>query len=329
MPPCKIEISYKTVLFTLGILGLVWFIVQISDVLLLLFVSVILVSAFHSPVNWLVKKKIPRPLAILFLYLLIAIILGGVIAIIIPPFIEQTKTLLNNLPFLLNNISQLTPYSVPAQDILRSLGKGFDNIGGDIFRYTLGFFGNIITVVTLFVFTFYLLLRWENLGKSLSAGLGSEERFTKLLNRIETGLGNWVRGELFLMVMIGIMSYVGLSLLGIPYALPLGIFAGLLEIVPIIGPIISAVPAIIVTLAISPLLALATAALYFLIQQLENNLIVPKVMQRAVGLDPLATILSLMIGAKLMGTLGALLAVPFVLLAKIIILDFYHRNKGQ
>lgn len=327
MPSRKIEISYKTVLFTLGVLGLVWFIVQISDILLLLFVSVILASAFHSPVNWLVKKKIPRPLAIIFLYLLMAIVLGGIIAIIVPPLIEQTKNLLNNLPFLLNSISQLMPYPLPTQDILMSLGSGFNNLGGNIFRYTLGFFGNIITVATLFVFTFYLLLRWENLGRSLSAGLGSEERFTKLLNRIETGLGNWVRGELFLMATIGITSYIGLSLLGIPYALPLGIFAGLLEIVPIVGPIIAAVPAVIVALSISPILALVTAAFYFLIQQLENNLIVPKVMERAVGLDPLATILSLMVGAKLMGTLGALLAVPFVLLAKIVILDFYRRNR--
>lgn len=327
MPSRKIEISYKTVLFTLGVLGLVWFIVQISDILLLLFVSVILASAFHSPVNWLVKKKIPRPLAIIFLYLLMAIVLGGIIAIIVPPLIEQTKNLLNNLPDLLNSISQLMPYPLPTQDILMSLGSGFNNLGGNIFRYTLGFFGNIITVATLFVFTFYLLLRWENLGRSLSAGLGSEERFTKLLNRIETGLGNWVRGELFLMATIGITSYIGLSLLGIPYALPLGIFAGLLEIVPIVGPIIAAVPAVIVALSISPILALVTAAFYFLIQQLENNLIVPKVMERAVGLDPLATILSLMVGAKLMGTLGALLAVPFVLLAKIVILDFYRRNR--
>lgn len=327
MPSRKIEISYKTVLFTLGVLGLVWFIVQISDILLLLFVSVILASAFHSPVNWLVKKKIPRPLAIIFLYLLMAIVLGGIIAIIVPPLIEQTKNLLNNLPDLLNSISQLMPYPLPTQDILMSLGSGFNNLGGNIFRYTLGFFGNIITVATLFVFTFYLLLRWENLGRSLSAGLGSEERFTKLLNRIETGLGNWVRGELFLMATIGITSYIGLNLLGIPYALPLGIFAGLLEIVPIVGPIIAAVPAVVVALSISPVLALVTAAFYFLIQQLENNLIVPKVMERAVGLDPLATILSLMVGAKLMGTLGALLAVPFVLLAKIVILDFYRRNR--
>lgn len=326
--PRKIEISHKTILFTLAALGIIWFVIQIREILLLLFISLILVSAFHSPVDFLARKKIPRPISILLFYLLTLTLFGGGVALLIPPFIEQSKTLLASAPFFLEAINRFFLYQLPIEEILKSASGNLNFLGGNIFRLTWGFFGNIVTLMSVFVFTFYLLLRWDNLGKFLSAGFGPEERMTRLLNHIESGLGNWLRGELLLMLVIGLMSYIGLTALGIPYALPLAIFAGLLEIIPIIGPIVSAIPAIIVTLAISPLLALATAALYFLIQQLENNLIVPKVMERAVGIDPLATILALMIGAKLMGVWGALLAVPFVLLAKIVIADLYQRREG-
>lgn len=325
--PRKIEISHRTILFTLGILAVVWFIIQVREILFLLFVSLILVSALHSPVSWLAKRKIPRPLSIIVFYLLIFTMFIGGLALLIPPFIEQTKIIVSNTPFFLGAANQFFLYQLPIEEIIKSLSSNVNVFGSNIFRYTLGFFGNIITLVSIFVFTFYLLLRWDNLGKLLSAGFASEERISRLLNRIEIGLGNWVRGEFLLMVIIGVMSYIGLTLLGVPSALPLAIAAGILEIVPIIGPIISAIPAVLVALAVSPLLALATVALYFVIQQLENNLIVPKVMERAVGIDPLGTILALMIGANLMGMLGAFLAVPFVVLAKIIIIDFYQHRK--
>lgn len=319
--PQRVEVSHRTILFILGVLGLIWFIIQIWEIILLLFVSLILVSALHSPVNWLSTKKIPRPISILFFYILIFAFILGTIALLIPPLIEQTKTLFENLPLFLDGINRLFLYQLPVEDIWKSSSSGLNFFGGNIVRFTFEFFNNILTLGTLFVFTFYLLLKWDNLGRFLSSSFGQEERINRILGRVESGLGNWVRGELFLMFIIGLMSYIGLTLLGVPYALPLSIVAGILEIIPIIGPIISAIPAIIVALTISPLLALATAALFFIIQQLENNLVVPKVMEKAVGMDPLATILALMIGAKLMGTLGAFLALPFTLLLKIIISD--------
>ncbi|MBI4100506.1 AI-2E family transporter [Candidatus Microgenomates bacterium] len=325
--PRKIEVSHKTILFTFALIISIWLLIQIREIILLLFVSLILVSALQSPVEWLAQKRVPRPISILLIYFLIFIILGGGIGLLVPPLIDQTKKLGESLPILFDSVNRLFFYQLPTQEILKSFDSRTIFFGGDVFRYTIGFFGNIITIFTVFVFTFYLLLRWRNLAKILSSNFGQEERFTQLLNRIEKGLGSWLRGEVLLMIIIGLLAYIGLSLLRIPYALPLAIFAGFLEIVPLIGPIIGAIPAVIVALTISPLLALATAALYFVIQQLENNLIVPKLMQKAVGIDPLVTILALMIGAKLMGTLGALLAVPFFVMAKIILLDIFQNRK--
>ena len=115
------------------------------------------------------------------------------------------------------------------------------------------------------------------------------------------------------------MTYIGLALLHIEFALPLAIIAGILEIVPMIGPIISAVPAVLLALAISPVLALSVAVLYIIVQQIENNIFVPIVMKRSVGLSPLVTILSLLIGARLDGIGGAVVSVPIVLVFQVIL----------
>jgi predicted PurR-regulated permease PerM len=130
-----------------------------------------------------------------------------------------------------------------------------------------------------------------------------------------------VRGELTLMTIIGVLTYIGLSLLGIPYALPLAILAGFLEIIPGIGPILSAIPGILLGLTISPVMAIAAAALYFLIQQIENTVIVPKVMQKATGINPLVTMISLAVGFKMAGVLGAILAVPIVIVLHVFVVE--------
>ena len=141
--------------------------------------------------------------------------------------------------------------------------------------------------------------------------------------KVEERLGAWVRGQVTLAFTIGLSTFFGLTLLGIPYTFPLAILAGLLEIVPIIGPIIAAIPAILVAFTISPLLALATAALYFIIQQVEANLVVPLVMRKAVGLPPLVTIIGLMIGGKLGGIGGAILAIPIFVTLETIIKEYF------
>ena len=128
-------------------------------------------------------------------------------------------------------------------------------------------------------------------------------------------------------VIIGLLSYIGLTVLGIPYALPLSLIAGVLEVIPVIGPIISAIPAILIAVVFSPFLGLGVAALYFVIQQLENHLIVPQVMKRAVGLNPLVVILAIAIGSKLLGLAGALLAVTLAVVGQIIVTEIIEERK--
>ena len=136
--------------------------------------------------------------------------------------------------------------------------------------------------------------------------------------QIEEKLGNWLRGQIVLSVSIGVTTWVVLTLLGVDFAFPLAVIAGILEIIPTIGPIISAVPAIIVALNISPILAGVVAISYFLIQLLENNILVPRIMQRAVGLNPIVIIIGIIVGSRLLGVAGALLAIPFIVFLVVI-----------
>jgi predicted PurR-regulated permease PerM len=147
------------------------------------------------------------------------------------------------------------------------------------------------------------------------------EQIINVSNRVENRMGAWLWGELILMTVIGVMSYIGLALLHMRYILPLAIIAGLLEIVPIIGPIISTIPAFFVAVSSSWFLGLSIIALYFLIQQLENHLIVPLVMKKAIGLNPIITLIALTIGGKLGGFLGILLSVPAALLLETLLIE--------
>lgn len=322
--PTRIEISYKTIIFAIAIGAAIWFIIQILPIIILLFISLILLSALHSPVDFLEKRRIPRFLAIVVIYILLFAFVIGVFTIIIPPFISQTRNLIDRAPVILDQINRLFAfYQIPTQDVLARLASEFGFFGTNIFRLTAGFLSSLLGVLTLLVLTFYLLLEWPKVISLLSGAFAGrqEKRIKGLLKNIERGLGAWVRGELVLMFAVGIITYVGLLLLGVPYALSLAVLAGLLEIIPIIGPILSAIPAILSAILVSPILAIAVVALYFIIQQLENNVIVPNVMRRAVGVNPLITIIALMVGAKLAGILGAVLAVPTVVFIRILLTD--------
>ncbi len=311
----KVEISHKTIIFTVVLLISLWVFFQIRDIIILLFVSFILTSSLSPTVDNLEKRKIPRPLAILILYiiLLLALILSA--TIIVPTLVNQTIHLVAGIPTVVDQI-------FPQADVqIDTIVQQIIPVGGGVLRLSLGIFSNFIAFITFLVFTFYFLLERRRLEIYLDKLIGVQagKRVFSIINEVENRLGAWVRGELTLMTVIGVLTYIGLTILGVQYALPLALFAGLLEIVPIIGPIISGVPAVLVALTISPGLALVVIALYILIQQLENSLIVPTVMNRAIGLSPLVTILALMIGARLAGVGGALLSIPIVLVIEVLV----------
>ncbi len=311
----KIEISHKTIFFIVGFIGSIWVILQIRDILLLLFVSFILMASLATVVDRLENLYLPRPLAILMVYIIVLSVVGTIGTILVPPLVTETIRLVSLLPTLVNPFFPQNSFS------LETVVQQVLPVGTGVVRFSVGIFSNFLSVITLLVITFYFLLERRNLKEYLANFLGESKgnKIYETISEIEVKLGAWVRGELALMSIIGLMTYLGLLLFNIEYALPLAIFAGILELVPIIGPIISAIPAVLVALAVSPSLALIMIVLYIVIQQLENNLIVPSIMRRALGIPPIITILALMVGGRLAGFGGALLSVPIVLVVQVIL----------
>lgn len=317
-PNNKVEVSHKTIFFITIFLASIWFVLQIKDIILLLFVSFILMSSLVPIIEKLEKQQIPRVLAIIIVYIICLSFIGIIGTILVPPLISETIRLVSLLPSLITPIYPAN--SVSFETLLQQVLP----VGTGVVKFSLGVFSNFLSTITLLVITFYFLLERINLKQYLTSFMG-ENRGNKIHDivwEIEGKLGAWVRGELALMTVIGCMTFIGLTILKIDYALPLAIFAGILELVPIIGPIISAVPAVLVALSVSPSLALAVVILYTLVQQLENNLIVPSIMKKAVGIPPLVTIIALMIGGRLAGIGGALLSVPIVLVVQVLLTKY-------
>lgn len=328
--PVKVEISYKTVIFTAAFLIGLWFLIQIKDIIILVFLSTILLSALLKPVEWLASKKIPRVLSVVIVYILVISLIAFTIGIIAPPLVTQTADFIEKLPQIVSTINEyLRFHDIPIENLSTGVASQIQEIAGNIISISTAIFSSIFGVLTLFVFTFYLLLEWKSFVRLLASPFSGkhEKKIIGIVSKVEDGLGLWVRGQITLSLIVGILTFVGLTILGIPYALPLGLIAAIFEIVPIIGPIIASIPAILVGLTVAPVMALAAAALFFVIQQLENNLIVPMVMSKVIGLQPPVVIISLLIGAKLAGIGGAFLAVPVIVVAKIIVKELLTEDQ--
>lgn len=320
--PQKIDISHKTVIFIAIFILALWAIYLIRDLLVILFISIIFMSALNPLVSFFVKAKLPKVLSIGITYLII--IASGTVAFaaILQPLIEESRRLILTLPQLSGQFFNITNIN---ESVFQS---ELTNLSKNAFTITLAIFDNLLAIVFLLVITFYMLLERDNLKARLaSLFVGKEDRVKRLIVRIEEKLGSWLRGQLVLSIIIGLLSYIGLTVLSIPYALPLAVLAGVLEVIPVIGPIVSAIPAILIAVTISPFLGLGVGAMYVVIQQLENHLIVPQVMKRAVGLNPLVVILAIAIGSRLLGFAGALLAVPFTVVLQIIVAEIMEERK--
>ncbi len=279
-------------------------------------------AVLNPLVTKLSRHKIPRTLSIIVTYLLVLTIISVTVASVVPPLIDQTSGFLATLPTYVNNVGISTAFG---DQLLEQLASQLGSLPAQLGRFTISVFSNVIGIVTVFVFAFYLLSGRDRLDDQLAVFFGDDQKavVARFVDTLESKLGGWARAQLSLMLVIGVSSYIGLSLLGIPYALPLSILAGLLEVVPYAGPIIAAIPAVVIGFGISPVMGFATASLAFLIQQLENYVFVPKIMQHSAGVSPLVTLVALSIGFRLAGVVGLLMSVPVYLTLHLIVKTFF------
>ena len=317
-----IDISYKTILAVLFSFLAFQFISNIISVIILLFTAILVVIAVNPLVNLLSKRNLPRPAASLLVLFVILTTLSLLIAMVITPLLSQTQVFLQRLPGL---TEEILPFKLDFQ----SLSPQLFSFRDQFFKLAASTFSGVLSILTVVVISFYLLQEWPNLKSYLKYLFGSRgELYHHIVLQLESKLGSWVRGELLLMLIVGGLTYVGLGLLGLPYLLALSVIAGLLELVPNIGPTIAAVPAIIVGFSVSYSHGLAALIVAIIVQQLENHLIVPKVMQKATGLNPIITLIALMIGFQLGGPLLAVLALPVFITIEVFV-SHLHLDKNK
>lgn len=321
----KIEISSKTIVFTVFFLLLLNIIWISREVIYALFLAFIFMSALKRAVSFLVRFKVPRLLAVFMVFITTLLSLIFLLAYILPPLVVESVSFIKTLPAIMTSaLPFLSDYFK-----VETLTNYFTDIPQNFIRVVSSVFSNIIFVVSTLFFTLYFLIEEKFLKNFLDKFLNEKEsaQIINIVDKVERRMGAWVWGEVILMTVIGAATYIGLYFLNVKYILPLAVLAGFLEVVPMIGPIISAVPAFFVAMSSSFVLGLSVALLYIIIQQLENNLIVPLVMRKAVGINPIITLIALTVGGKIGGFFGVLLSVPVVLFIETVLIELSKIRK--
>jgi predicted PurR-regulated permease PerM len=313
--------------------ALMWALYLARGALLLIYMSV-LVAVGLSPLAGAIERfrlpgsrRLPRWAAILIIYLCLLAVLVGVGLLVFPPLVRQARELWSALPGMLQNAQQwlidrgLLARELSLSEALESAPATGSDAVGTIIGAVWTFVGGVFGLVTILILAFYFMLDAERFRRSFVRQFRRVEqpRVEEGCRRISTKVSAWLGGQLLLAAIIGGTAALGLFLMGVPYFYVLALIAGIGEMIPIVGPVIAAIPAILVAFTVSPTLALGVAIFFFAQQQFENHVLVPKVMERQVGVSAAAVIVALLIGGTLLGVVGAILAVPSVAIVQVIL----------
>src|SRR5687767_14973462 len=312
-----------------------WAAFIVRKVLLLLYISSLLAIGF-SPIIRLIEKqrlfpvghrRFPRWLAILVLYLVIIGSLVGIGMLVVPPIVDQGRALAKEVPQMFERGQQflidrgiLREHLTWQQAVERApFGKSGEAVT-TVFGAVMGLVGGIFGFVTILILTFYILVEASRLRDTMLHLFARDRRVRAAAasREIVGKVSAWLGGQLMLAAIIGITSAIGLWLLGVPFFYVLALISAVGEMIPIIGPILSAIPAVAVAATVSYQKALFVILFFIVQQQFENHVLVPKVMERQVGVSPVTVIVSLLIGGNLLGIVGALLAVPTAAILQVV-----------
>lgn len=318
-PKNQISISPSVIIFTLALLGLIRFVFSIGNIVTLLLLAFILMIALNPAVSRFERRlKLPRVISMVLVYIILIGLIISTTALVLPPLLSEIMRFLKtiNVPYLQEQISHFEFSFTEIGNLVNQFGSSVNFLLGAI----TGTFTSIFTFMTLLIMSFYLLMDRPHLHKKIAWFTRKPEHLAlakDFLDDLEKQLGGWVRGQIILMVVIALATFFGLVLLKVPFALPLAIVAGLLEILPNLGPLIASVPAVLIAyLTFGWPMAAATGALYLVIQNLENNFIVPKIMRTNAHVNPLISMLAVLIGFQVGNVVGALLAIPVYIIVR-------------
>lgn len=341
----SVSISSWTILKAALIVFATYYFLQwlgsIADILLIMFAALVISSAFIPVVDYFQKYRIPRAVTVLAIYILFfslcAFVISGIVPFLITQLNDAAEATLNMIRQVSTSGFQGIPYGDRLNVGLEYFGKEkvisqlqasiqggiaeLGNYSSSALQFITSALSNIVRAILVLVLTFYMILEKDAISdffKSITTG-PHQAWFINRSNEIITKMGDWLRGQILLSCSVGVASYIGLLIIGNPFALTLGFLTALLEFIPYVGAFMAGAIAVIVSSTVSPFAGIATIILYVMIQFLENNLLVPLIMRRATGLSPVVTIFAVLVAVKLIGGPGIILAIPIAAAVSVII----------
>lgn len=342
----------KVVLVIIGLVTLAYFVTMISDILVVFFVAFLLAAAMEPTIDSLNKRRIPRGVAVIFFYLIAFVVIGFIVSSIVPILAQQVSELAVSLgvylkglaqgksslplpnrfqPYVTQFLSSINVHGLAGQveSDLQALAGQLLTLGGNIWDVIKVISHGFINTVLVLVLAYFMVTERHAVDSFLFAfvPVRHEEHVAAKIQLVQKKIGFWLRGMLIMMLSMGVIVYIGLLIFGIKYAAVLAIIAGLMELVPVAGPVIAWAVAVPIVLNQSSLAIVSVTFLYFIAQQFEGHVLVPVVMKRIVGLNPIIILFALLVGARFLGVLGAVLSVPVATMLHIFLHDYFGGSK--
>lgn len=343
-----VSINSGTIIRTLLFIILFALLYLFRDLALIIITAVVLASSIEPITKWLMKYKIPRVLAVIIIYLSFFVFCGGIFVSFMPVVLDEIFAFIVMLPNYIKAIelwNPLTHSGFLSTTTIEGLSSGFSvadvivgvrntiaNTFSSFWQTINNIFGGLFSFVLILVFSFYFAVQEYGIANFLKiiTPLKQENYVIDLWRRSQLKIGLWMQGQLLLALLIGVFVYLGLMILGIRYALLLALLSAFAELIPLFGPILAAIPAILIAFADGgTTMGLIVLGFFIIIQQFENHLIYPLVVKKVVGVPPLMVIISLMVGAKLAGFLGIIIAVPIAAVLMEFVNDIEKGKKKQ
>jgi len=341
----RVSITAGTVFTALLVVTGAYLFWILRDLALLVLTAIVIASAIEPGVAFFIRYRIPRFISALLVYVLVFGSVFSVLYLFFPPIIADAAGFLSAMPQYLDTINSASPFSNLTSaasyasepqgtqsfvQTLLSFQSVFSESSGGIIQLFVTFFGGIFSLMLVIVLSFYFALQDTGVDDfiRLVMPVKYEEYYVDLWKRSQKKIGLWMQGQVLLSVIVGILVYLGLLIIGIPYALLLSVFTAMAEIIPVFGSIIAGVVAVIVAYSDGGVaLGAIVAGLYVVVNQFESNLIYPLIVKKIVGIPPLLVIVALIAGYTLAGFLGAVLSVPVAAVLLEFITDFDKRKR--
>ncbi len=320
-----IDVSAGTVIKIIAIILSFVLLYFLRDVMLIVLFAIVIASAVGPFISWLEHKRIPRVLGALALYLAVAGLVVFLLTLIIPFFSFEIAQLTQVLPSFLSKlagaldkaqessgVSKYFDFITEIQNSLDSFSQFLQSYSQSAVNLVIGIFGGAFSFIAIVILSFYLSVAPEGIPAFIASVIPDkyEDYVVDLWQRSERKVGRWLQGQMLLALSVGLAVFIGLSLLGVQYALILGVLAMFLELIPVAGPVISAIPGVALAFTQSVGLGIWALGLYTAVQQIESNVLAPLILGKTVGLNPITVILAILIGGKLAGIVGIIVAVP-------------------